>query len=353
MAGYLPLVTTKTSVANAKHNAAEAEATKRTDNKHAARKKVRTAALTHAIKAKEEATTAVQERDAAAARLRDALARTAEERKGAPPISTNIRRLIPIVLDISSGNYTWWREQFVLTIGMYSLQDHVLCDVPALASLDWGRMGCVIRSWLYGTTANDLVDVFMERGQRGATAHATWLAIEIQFSVDALGDVGEQVSDRTLVLNIIRGLNKKFSAIGRDIRRSCPLRTFLKARDDLLLEELTMANPASTSSTALLTSTSLGLSSLHTPSSSHESASRSSNNSGGGKGGNSGSSSSTSSKRKRGKPGGQLRQGSGGKASADHNSNAQVPTPGMTQEAGGPWPSLWNPFTPIPSFGKI
>ena len=106
---------------------------------------------------------------------------------------------------------------------------------------------------------------------------------------DALGDLGEQVSDRTIVLNIIRGLNEKFAAVGRDIRRNRPLCTFLEARDDLLLEELTMANPASTPSTTVLAGTGLGLSSSRPPG-------QSSNNSGGGKGGTFGSSSRTSSK---------------------------------------------------------
>ena len=38
----------------------------------------------------------------------------------------NIRSLIPIVLDMAFGNYTRWREQFLLVLGKYSLQDHVL-----------------------------------------------------------------------------------------------------------------------------------------------------------------------------------------------------------------------------------
>jgi hypothetical protein len=36
---------------------------------------------------------------------------------------------------------------------------------------------------------------------------------------------GDDVSDRTLVLNIIRGLNEKFSHIGVHLRRGCPFPT--------------------------------------------------------------------------------------------------------------------------------
>ena len=93
----------------------------------------------------------------------------------------NIRSLVPIVLDVNSGNYTRWREQFLFTLGKYSLQNHVLHDFSAPDSPDWSRMDCVVLSCLYGTIANDLVDVVLECRERGATARATWLAIESQF----------------------------------------------------------------------------------------------------------------------------------------------------------------------------
>ena len=33
----------------------------------------------------------------------------------------NIRSLISVVLNVSSGNYTRWRDQFLLTVGRFSL----------------------------------------------------------------------------------------------------------------------------------------------------------------------------------------------------------------------------------------
>lgn len=78
---------------------------------------------------------------------------------------------------------------------------------------------------------------------------------------DALSDLGEQVSDHTLILNILCSLDEKFAAVGRDIQRSRPLPSFLEARDDLLLEELSMVSPSSTPSTALLTGVNTGSSS--------------------------------------------------------------------------------------------
>ena len=69
---------------------------------------------------------------------------------------------------------------------------------------------------------------------------------------DDLADLGEVVSDRTLVLNVLRGLNKKFTSIRRHLRRSRPFPSFLEVCDDLTLEELTLSNQATASSAALL-----------------------------------------------------------------------------------------------------
>lgn len=71
---------------------------------------------------------------------------------------------------------------------------------------------------------------------------------------DALGGFGEDVSDRTLVLNVIRRLNEKFAQIGVHLRRGRPFPTFLEARNELLFDELTISKSAPDSSTALLAS---------------------------------------------------------------------------------------------------
>ena len=69
---------------------------------------------------------------------------------------------------------------------------------------------------------------------------------------DDLADLGEPFIDRTLVLNVIRGLNENFTDIGRHLRRGRPFPTFLDVRNDLLLEEITAAQRNSAAPTALL-----------------------------------------------------------------------------------------------------
>jgi len=151
-------------------------------------------------------------------------------------------------------------------------------------------MDCVVLSWLYGTLSNDLVDIVLSKRPHGSIARTTWLAIEAQFLgnkearalhldarfrtfvqgdlsitdyckrfkriADDLADLGETITDRTLVLNLLRGLNEKFAPIGRHLRRGRPFPSFLEVCDDLILEEITLAEQASTPSTTLLAGTS-------------------------------------------------------------------------------------------------
>lgn len=143
-------------------------------------------------------------------------------------------------------------------------------------------MDCVVRTWITCTITDALAETVIENG---TTARTTWLGIESQFHgnhktralhldatlrtfnqgdlditmycrklkgmADALRDLGEPVIDRTLVLNLLRGLNGCFEAIGLHLRRGHPFPTFLQAPNDLLLQEINMA--ASTPASSLHT----------------------------------------------------------------------------------------------------
>jgi hypothetical protein len=65
-------------------------------------------------------------------------------------------------------------------------------------------------------------------------------------------DLGEHVEDHTLVLNILRGLNKKYDHVKRYLKRVRPFPSFHDVHNDLLLEELTLAAEASLGSTTAL-----------------------------------------------------------------------------------------------------
>jgi len=84
---------------------------------------------------------------------------------------------------------------------------------------------------------------------------------------DDLTALGEVITDRTLVLNVIRGLNERFSHVGALLRRSRPFPTFLEARDDLILEELTLENKESPATALAASTAAAGSSSAASPTS--------------------------------------------------------------------------------------
>jgi len=92
----------------------------------------------------------------------------------------NIKRLIPIVLELqSSSNYSKWRGYFLLTLRRFSLRDHVLSDDARPDDPAWSRMDCVVVSWIFNTISPDLLDIVHEHA--GTTARAAWLRVEHQF----------------------------------------------------------------------------------------------------------------------------------------------------------------------------
>jgi hypothetical protein len=58
---------------------------------------------------------------------------------------------------------------------------------------------------------------------------------------DDLDDLSEHVEDCTLVLQVLRGLNKKYDHVKTNLKQARPFPSFHDVRNDLLLEELTLA----------------------------------------------------------------------------------------------------------------
>jgi hypothetical protein len=76
---------------------------------------------------------------------------------------------------------------------------------------------------------------------------------------DALGDLGEAVLDRTLVLAVLRGLNGRFAHMVSLLKRQRPFPTFMKVRNDMQLEEIEMAVwPGSSASVLVATTAATG-----------------------------------------------------------------------------------------------
>jgi hypothetical protein len=150
-------------------------------------------------------------------------------------------------------------------------------------------MDSVVLPWLYGTITVELQDIIRDQAN---TARQAWLALEDQFLgnrdaralhldaqfhlfsqgdlsvgeycrhmkglADSLCDLSKPVGDRTLVLNLLCGLSPLYGHLKALIKRSVPFPTFHVVRNELLLEELTMANEAPTPASTLYSSPTSG-----------------------------------------------------------------------------------------------
>jgi hypothetical protein len=169
----------------------------------------------------------------------------------------NIRALVSVVLDPASSHYSRWRGQVLLTLRRFVLDDHVLIDHDTPSPRSWCLMDSVVLSWLHGTITVELQDIIRDQAD---TARQAWLALEDQFLgnrdaralhldaqfhlfsqgdlsvgeycrqmkalADSLRDLGEPVADRTLVLNLLRGLSPRYGHLKALIKRSVPFPTF-------------------------------------------------------------------------------------------------------------------------------
>jgi hypothetical protein len=162
----------------------------------------------------------------------------------------------------------------------------VLCDAAFPNVPHWVRMDLHVLTWLYGSITTELFETVTSPSP---SARAVWLLLEQQFVgnretrillvdtefrtfkqgnlsisdycrrmkslADSLIELGEPVSDRMLMINVLRGLNEKFEYMRPILKRQRPLPSFAEVRSDLLLEELTVGSPSSTPPSALVAGT--------------------------------------------------------------------------------------------------
>ncbi|XP_013709326.1 uncharacterized protein LOC106413025 [Brassica napus] len=159
---------------------------------------------------------------------------------------TNIKHHIPLVLDLDVFNYDAWRELFLTHCLTFDLLGHV--DGSTVPDDDddvlWRKRDGLVKLWIYGTLAPPL---FKSSFKTGGTARDVWLRIENQFRnnkdsraiqldndlrtkeigdqtvrefsqelksiADLLENVDAPVSDKTLVMYMLNGLNEKYDHI--------------------------------------------------------------------------------------------------------------------------------------------
>jgi hypothetical protein len=147
-------------------------------------------------------------------------------------------------------------------------------------------MDNVVLSWLFDTLTIKFQDIVH---QRGGTTRQVWLAIEEELinrkddalhlnaalwafvqgdlnvndychkmkgMADTFRDLDEPMAEHTLVLNILRGLNKRYDLLNTFLKRVVPFPSFHDVHNDLLLEELTMGVETASDSATTFTASS-------------------------------------------------------------------------------------------------
>jgi hypothetical protein len=181
----------------------------------------------------------------------------------------NIKGMIPIILDKATGMYTKWCGMFLTVLGKYALTPHVLDDVTLPERPVWVQVDCVVLSWIFSTVSGDLQQSPMIRQRRAREAwcyledeflgqkESRALLLETQFRnlrqdamtvtdfcrkletmATSLAEFGVPISERQMVLTLLRGLNGKFRHMVSILKMHRPFPTFAEARTHLLLEEV-------------------------------------------------------------------------------------------------------------------
>jgi hypothetical protein len=186
----------------------------------------------------------------------------------------SIRSMVPITLDLQTSNYLQWRGMFTDALQKYALEDHILASAyPANPTPQWSRLDAIVRSWLNGAVAPELLAMVVDTTVV-LPAHTLWSRLssiyhdnaetrssylEQEFHglqqgamtvgdycrkqkalADELNAMGTTTSDRSLVQNTLRGLGQRLAYMRTLLLKQRPFPTFLDVRSSLLLEELTL-----------------------------------------------------------------------------------------------------------------
>ncbi|XP_022036866.1 uncharacterized protein LOC110939603 [Helianthus annuus] len=227
------------------------------------------------------------------------------------PASTvsNIKSLIPITLEMETGQYASWSELFKIQCRAFLVIDHLSPKPPAPAASSskdtdkdkdkvttpvddqWDRLDAIVLQWIYATISNDLLHTILKPN---TTAYDAWTTLEgifqdnkssraihllhkfsntrldgfsnvsaycqqLKMIADQLANVGSPVENDRLVLQLISGLNEQYEGIATILQQQDPLPTFYEARSKLVLVEsrkteqaLNMAQTAGTPLTQTL-----------------------------------------------------------------------------------------------------
>ena len=93
----------------------------------------------------------------------------------------SVKTHVPVVLDLSKSNYAKWRMLVAILLGKYELSNHVAAQTPVVErTAEWNREDFIVRSWLYGSISEEILDIIMAEDQ---TAYDAYMLIRNLFQI--------------------------------------------------------------------------------------------------------------------------------------------------------------------------
>jgi hypothetical protein len=87
----------------------------------------------------------------------------------------SVRTHVPVTLNLKTSNFTKWRMLICVLLGKYDLLDHVnTVTAVAARNPDWICEDYIVRSWLYGSITDEILDIIMAEDQ---TTQEAWSLI--------------------------------------------------------------------------------------------------------------------------------------------------------------------------------
>lgn len=90
---------------------------------------------------------------------------------------TNIRNLVPLILDVEKAQYNFWATLFRNTARAYNVLDHIDAKIKWPADVDdelWLRLDAIVLQWLYGTISTDLLYTILDENATALVAVITF-----------------------------------------------------------------------------------------------------------------------------------------------------------------------------------
>ncbi|XP_051229149.1 uncharacterized protein [Lolium perenne] len=173
-------------------------------------------------------------------------------------VGLNIGFYVHHKLDLAGVNYSMWRHDMELAIGLHGVEDHIAADFDDHdGDREWRRTQFVVKLWIYNTCTPEFKQLIMDSK---ATAFALWSTIENMFTSNVrsgkvkllselhdlrqgtksivayasslqriahgLRDIGKPMDDEDLVVYLLRGLDGRHRTMRQLLEERTTVPTF-------------------------------------------------------------------------------------------------------------------------------